>query len=126
MVDITATIEEPEEINVTLDGGGITDFTDLVDTPSSYSGQSGKVVSVKSTEDELEFTSVSGDVVGPSSATDDSIATFDTTTGKLIKDSGLIISDGKIYQSGYATSYIKFNNGTIEIWAGGVKQVAWS
>lgn len=35
----------------------------------------------------------SGDVVGPASAVDNNIATFDTTTGKLIQDSGVAISD---------------------------------
>lgn len=35
----------------------------------------------------------SGDVVGPGSATDNAIALFDTTTGKLIKDSATLISD---------------------------------
>jgi len=34
----------------------------------------------------------SGDVVGPSSAVDNRIATFDSTTGKLIQDSGTLIS----------------------------------
>ena len=34
----------------------------------------------------------SGDVVGPSSATDSAIALFDTTTGKLLKDSGITIA----------------------------------
>ena len=34
-----------------------------------------------------------GDVVGPSSATDNAIARFDTTTGKLIQNSGVLISD---------------------------------
>lgn len=34
-----------------------------------------------------------GDVVGPASAVDDQIATFDGTTGKLIQDSGYTISD---------------------------------
>jgi hypothetical protein len=33
-----------------------------------------------------------GDVVGPSSATADHVATFNGTTGKLIKDSGLVLS----------------------------------
>ena len=33
----------------------------------------------------------SGDVVGPSSSTDDHVATFDGTTGKLIQDSGFTI-----------------------------------
>ena len=34
----------------------------------------------------------SGDVVGPGSAVDDNIATFDTTTGKLIQDGGSTIA----------------------------------
>lgn len=34
-----------------------------------------------------------GDVVGPSSATDHAVARFDTTTGKLIQDSVVIVSD---------------------------------
>lgn len=34
-----------------------------------------------------------GDVVGPASAVDDNIATFDTTTGKLIQDSGSSIAN---------------------------------
>ena len=67
-----------------------------------------------------------GDVVGPASAVDNAIATFDTTTGKLIQDSGLISEGDKIYQSGYPNSYIRFNNGTIEIWVGSVLQVSWS
>lgn len=36
----------------------------------------------------------SGDVVGPSSATDNAIARFDLTTGKLIQNSGITIADG--------------------------------
>ncbi len=34
-----------------------------------------------------------GDVVGPSSATDNAIVRFDTTTGKLVQDSGVTMSD---------------------------------
>lgn len=36
----------------------------------------------------------SGDVVGPASATDNAIARFDSTTGKLIQDSSATVSDG--------------------------------
>lgn len=36
----------------------------------------------------------SGDVVGPASATDNAIARYDATTGKLIQDSGITIADG--------------------------------
>lgn len=36
----------------------------------------------------------SGDVVGPASATDHAIARFDSTTGKLLQNSGITIADG--------------------------------
>jgi hypothetical protein len=38
--------------------------------------------------------SATGDVVGPASATDNAIARFDGTTGKLIQNSGITIADG--------------------------------
>lgn len=43
-----------------------------------------------------------GDVVGPGSATDNAAARFDSTTGKLIQDSALIIADttGSLSRSG--------------------------
>lgn len=44
----------------------------------------------------------SGDVVGPASATDNAAARFDTTTGKLIQNSALLIADttGDLSRSG--------------------------
>lgn len=39
------------------------------------------------------ITAGTGDVVGPASATDNAVARFDTTTGKLIQDSVVTISD---------------------------------
>ena len=36
----------------------------------------------------------SGDVVGPASSTDNAVARFDLTTGKLLQDSTLLVSDG--------------------------------
>lgn len=39
---------------------GVDDFLDLGDTPSSYTGQSGKAVQVKTTEDGLEFVTPGG------------------------------------------------------------------
>lgn len=109
MAEIIATITEPEEITVTLTGGA----------------QWGSIGGTLSDQTDLQVV-LDTKVTGPSSATDNAISTFDSITGKLIQDSGLIAVNGKIYQSGYATSYIKFNNGTIEIWAGGVIQAAWS
>ncbi len=43
-------------ITITGGGGGADSFLELTDTPSSYSGQGGKVVSVKSDASGLEFT----------------------------------------------------------------------
>lgn len=40
--------------------GSAPDFLALTDSPDSYTGQSGKAVTVKATEDGLEFTSLSG------------------------------------------------------------------
>lgn len=45
----------------------------------------------------LSFTNAAsgtGDVVGPASATDNAIARFDLTTGKIIQNSGITIADG--------------------------------
>jgi uncharacterized delta-60 repeat protein len=45
----------------------------------------------------LTFTTISagggGDMVGPAGATDNAVARFDTTTGKLVQDSGVLIDD---------------------------------
>ena len=71
----------------------------------------------------------SGDVVGPSSATDNAIARFDTTTGKLIQNSNATISDAgdlnltgnylvdgnefAFVYSGDPTAGLKFNTTTV-------------
>ena len=46
-----------------------------------------------SNADALHVHAGTGDVAGPVSATDDNIVTFDSTTGKLIQDSGIGITD---------------------------------
>lgn len=54
----------------------------------------------------LPVGSGSGDVVGPSSATDSAIALFDSTTGKLIKDSGeTIASMRRVAQNSQSAAY---------------------
>jgi hypothetical protein len=52
--------------------------------------------------------SSSGDVVGPSSATDNAVARFDTTTGKLIQDSVFLVDD-----SGNVTGAGTYNGETV-------------
>ena len=42
----------------------------------------------------LEGGSGTGDVVGPASATDNALARYDATTGKLIQNSGITVADG--------------------------------
>lgn len=82
-------------------------FLDLTDTPNSYTGQSGKGVRVNATEDGLEFYATSsgvGDVVGPASSTDNAVARFDSTTGKLIQNSTVLIGDtGNVTEIGDIT-----------------------
>lgn len=69
-------------------------FLELIDTPSSYSGEALKVVSVNAGETGLEFTvNAAGDVFGPASSVDNAVARFDLATGKLIQDSKAILDD---------------------------------
>jgi hypothetical protein len=59
-----------------IQGNTVTDFTDLGDVPSSYTGQANKVVSVKNDETGLEFTTpTNGDITG--NGADTQIAVFD-------------------------------------------------
>lgn len=48
-----------------------------------------------------------GDVVGPASATDNAVVRYDSTTGKLVQNSTVTISDdGSIVASGIAATYV--------------------
>lgn len=67
-----------------------------------------------------------GDVVGPSSATDNAIARFDTTTGKLIQNSVVTVSDtGAVAGISHITDidYVDFN--TAYATALGTGQLGW-
>lgn len=62
----------------------------------------------------------SGDVVGPASATDNALARFDTTTGKLLQDSGVTLSDtavlAGILTAGFASGgSLNFDAGDVTI-----------
>jgi hypothetical protein len=56
-------------------------------------GNSGKFLTTDGTEASWGTPAGSGDVVGPSSATDNAVARFNTTTGKLIQNSVVTIGD---------------------------------
>ena len=64
------------------------DFLDHNDTPSTYTGQANKNVSVNAGEDALEFTSAAGggDVTGPAASTDNMIARHSGVGGKTLQD----------------------------------------
>lgn len=84
------------ELNFSGGSGGSATFIGLTDVPATFVGQANKVVRVNAAETALEFFTLgagTGDVVGPSSATDNAVARFDSTTGKLIQNSGVIIDD---------------------------------
>lgn len=53
---------------------------------------------------------VSGDVTGPGSSTDNAIARFDGITGKVIQNSGVTVSDGNVVT---ATGFAGALNGTV-------------
>lgn len=79
-------------------GTGATQFTGLTDVPGSYGGFAEYALRVNSGETAVEFYDAGalGDVVGPSSATDNAIPLFDLTTGKLIKNSSIIAPSGNV------------------------------
>lgn len=67
---------------------GVTNFTDLGDVPSSYSGQTLKFVRVNAGETALEFTTASGSgdaSTNTATSVDSEITLFSSTTGKLLK-----------------------------------------
>lgn len=63
------------------------------DTLPSQSGNAGKVLQTDGTNASWQSVSGTGDVVGAASSTDNAIVRFDGTTGKLIQDSNVTISD---------------------------------
>ena len=62
-------------------GGGARAFTELEDTPSSYSGGGGKGVKVKATEDGLEF----GDVASKFTELTDAPSSYSGAAGKGVR-----------------------------------------
>lgn len=85
-----------------------TDKVQVTGTPTS-----GQVISWNGTEwVPANASSASGDVVGPASATDNAIARFDTTTGKLIQNSTATLSDtGALATANATADYYAWNTG---------------
>ena len=81
----------------------------------SQTGNNGKVLTTDGTNTSWSTNGV-GDVVGPASATDNAVARFDTTTGKLIQNSVTTIDD-----TGNASGILsqQFSNGSAVTLAAG-------
>jgi hypothetical protein len=63
-----------------------------------------------------------GDVVGPASATDNAIARFDTTSGKLIQNSAITLSDAGALQNVNEINFDTTPTGVV----GGAGSLAWN
>lgn len=73
----------------------------------TQTGNNGKVLSTDGTN-ATWTTNGSGDVTGPSSATDNAVARFDTTTGKLIQNSVVTIDDTGVIAGATSISNINY------------------
>ena len=65
----------------------------------------------------------SGDVVGPSSSVDNRLATFDGTTGKLIQDSGVLLSDLAVSRNVVTTVTSSGGTATLDLSLGDYFQI---
>lgn len=88
----------------------------------------GIVITTNDATDTLTITAAggagSGDVVGPSSSTDNAIARFDLATGKLIQNSTAILSDaGDIDTSSVTVDYVQIDTAATP--AGAVGRIIW-
>lgn len=73
-------------------GGGAEELDDLTDVDTSGVSDGDVLAYDNGTSTWKPATAGTGDVTGPASSTDNDIATFDSTTGKIIQDSGVVIS----------------------------------
>jgi hypothetical protein len=77
--------------SVTLSAGA-TPAVQTYTLPTAYPASNGLTL-VSTTSGTLSWAATIGDVVGPSSATDNAVARFDLTTGKIIQNSTVTIAD---------------------------------
>lgn len=90
-----------------------TQLTDLA--ALSYAGNALRVVRVNAGATAFELATISANVTGPGSSTDNAIVRFDGTGGTAVQNSGVTISDnGEIVLAagGTADAPIKFQSGT--------------
>ena len=82
------TNENFQELYAVFGIGGQINFTNLGDTPSSYTGLASRLMGVKTTEDGVEALQLASDGALTGDATDDTISYNYTVAGKLIITAG--------------------------------------
>jgi hypothetical protein len=98
--------------------GATTAATARVNLLPSYTGNATKVLTVNAGETDVTWTTAGGggigDVVGPASSTDNAVARFDGTTGKLIQNSAFTVNDSGEVMAGTwtATTISRLYGGT--------------
>lgn len=106
----------------TLPGSGAPgDFIYTDDTGSSYIANNAGSYQI------VDVGSGDGDVVGPASSTDNAVVRFDSTTGKLVQNSGVIIDDNNNITSsnvaaGFATTATAAGTTTLTVASKGIQE----
>ena len=101
--------------------------TDYARLAIGTAGQALKVASGGTAVEWATDASGTGDVVGPGSSTDDALARFDTTTGKLIQNSTATLSDaGTLTATAFAGALTGNDTGNIDGIVGGTTPAAVS
>ncbi len=95
-------------------GAGATTFVGI--------GTTGQVLTVSGGVPTWATPAASGDVTGPASSTDNAIARFDSTTGKIIQNSGIILSDANALQN---VNEINFDITPTSV-VGGAGSLSWN
>ena len=118
------------KLAMTSDAAGDVLYYNGTDYARLAVGAAGKVLKVNSGATAPEWatdTAGTGDVVGPGSATNDALARFDTTTGKLIQNSTATLSDaGTLTATAFAGALTGNVTGNIDGIVGGTTPAAVS